>query len=158
MQAEKTNNNQGFLPGDVPTDEETPLFFSKRKASVMIMISMIFLACGIFCAWNLEWQALFYFGLFTILSIGNFQMLFSSTPQIVLSKKGIKVINEPIQAWSDIKNERFEGDFSKKTPHVYLIFEYRDKQKRYDVVMLNLRPDKIKELLQYYRKEAANGV
>lgn len=84
------------------------------------------------------------------LALGQYHKLFSTTPQITLSKKGIESVEHPLYRWTKIKNLAIEKRMVNKAQTFFLEYNTPKKFISFRLDLLNIEVDELREALRIY--------
>ncbi|MDQ8012271.1 MAG: hypothetical protein REI96_07485 [Flavobacterium nitrogenifigens] len=138
---------------DISIPKETIIYHSKTALLFSLAFYVGIILLGIYFIYNEDYFGLLFLGLGIYSIYIQIKKLRDKRPQIIINAEGIKLKDEDLVSWENIKNERIFTKFRRYSSTNY--FGFNDKQ--IEIGELDIHFDNLENLLHVYRVRFENN-
>jgi len=132
---------------DISVPKETIIYNSKIIILFSLLLGLGMLVMGIYLLHEEHYFGFFFIGLSVYSAYTQIKKLLDKGPQIIINAEGIKVKDEKLVKWKNIKNDRVFVETRGKNSTTYLAFN----DEKINIGELDIKTKKLENLLHVYR-------
>ncbi|MRX67698.1 hypothetical protein SAMN06265349_10567 [Flavobacterium resistens] len=151
-QLEKKFLEKDIFKDDISVPKETVIFYSRIAILFLLVLSLVMNISGIYFLYEKEYLGLFLLGVGVYLTYDNVKKLRDKSPQIIINAEGIKLKDEKLVKWNNIRNDRVFTEIRGKNSTTYLAFNHE----KIDIGELDIKTQDLEKMLHVYRVRYEN--
>ncbi|MTH17295.1 hypothetical protein [Flavobacterium sp. LC2016-01] len=153
-QLEKKFLEKDVFKDDISVPKETMIFYSRITLLFILFVSIIISLTGLYFLSKKEYLCLLLLGIGLYLSYIQVKKLRDKSPQVIINAEGIKLKDQKLVIWKNIRNDRVLTEIRGKNSRTYLAFNHE----KIDIAEFNIKSQELEKLLHVYRVRYENNL
>lgn len=146
-QLEKKFLEKDIFKDDISIPKETVIYYSKISILFLFVIYFGSILLGVYMIFEKEYWGLLFLGFGIYLTYDQIKKLRDKNPQIIINAEGIKLRDEKLIKWKNIRNDRVFIETRGKNSTTYLAFN----NEMIDIGELDIKTKDLEKMLHVYR-------
>lgn len=152
-QLDKKFLEKDIYKDDISVPKETFIYYSKITVLLLLAIYLGSILLGFYMLYEKEYWGLLFLGSGLYLTNGQIKKSRDKSPQIIINAEGIKLKDEKLIKWKNIKNDRVFTKTRGRNSTTYLAFN----NEKIDIGELDVKNQELENLLHVYRIRFENN-
>ncbi|KAF2330279.1 hypothetical protein [Flavobacterium daemonense] len=151
-QLEKKFLEKDVFKDDISVPKETVVYNSRIIILFSLLLGLGMLVLGIYLLYDEHYFGLFFVGISLYSAYTQIKKLRDKSPQIIFNAEGIKLKDENLVKWKNIRNDRVFTEIRGKNSTTYLAFN----NEKIDIGELDIKTQDLEKMLHVYRVRYEN--
>jgi len=153
-QLERKFLEKDIFKDDISVPKETVIYYSRITVLFLLILYFGMVLLGIYLLYGKEYIGILLLGSGIYLTYHQIKRAQDKSPQIIINAEGIKLKNEKLAKWKNIRNDRVFIEMNGKSSTTYLAFN----NEKIDLSELDIKTSHLENLLNVYRVRCENNL